>query len=322
MEDSRLKTFLAVARTGSFTLAAAELDVSQSAVSQSVSALERSLGVLLFDRSKGEVALTPAGRSFSEYAVRIQHWYGAANRLFGPEGRISMEREIRLKADPVISSYLLPKVLGNILSANPGLSFEVMPADGKDALRDGLFSKSAAETADVPGTHFGTPEDADVEITLSDSPETMDFEGESRLVGVLDACLVASPLNVRMSPAAGTGGRQRPFSTLEGVHVSNRFAVWENYYAHLSPDIKSRVVLKSSSVELVKSTVRSSSDVVGIVPLISVGSDLLSGELLRMPVSLPGLSSDVHFNPLPEFAGKSICMLLKSTMSDLLSSVA
>ena len=70
-EDFRLKVFMTVAREKSFTKAASELGVSQPAVSQNVSELEKSAGVKLFDRLRGEVVLTPQGRIFMEYVQRI-----------------------------------------------------------------------------------------------------------------------------------------------------------------------------------------------------------------------------------------------------------
>ena len=48
-EDFRLKVFMTVAREKSFTKAASELGVSQPAVSQNISELEKSAGVKLFD---------------------------------------------------------------------------------------------------------------------------------------------------------------------------------------------------------------------------------------------------------------------------------
>lgn len=57
-----LHAFEVAARLGGFTAAAAELGVSQVAVSRQVRVLERYLGVSLFQRSNRAVALTPAGR--------------------------------------------------------------------------------------------------------------------------------------------------------------------------------------------------------------------------------------------------------------------
>jgi len=70
--DSRqLRAFAALARTGSFTLAAKELFLSQSAVSHSMKALENDVGCRLFDRVGKKVLLTQAGEQLLEHADKI-----------------------------------------------------------------------------------------------------------------------------------------------------------------------------------------------------------------------------------------------------------
>lgn len=81
-EDFRLRVFITVAQEGSFTLAARKLHVSQPAVSQNISELEKTLGTVLFERLRGEVRLTDAGSLFKGYAEQILHWYGAAADAF------------------------------------------------------------------------------------------------------------------------------------------------------------------------------------------------------------------------------------------------
>lgn len=68
MEIYQLKTFLAVARLGHLTRAAERLHLTQSAVSKQIKALEEELGVALFDRTPGGVALTRAGAALLEKA--------------------------------------------------------------------------------------------------------------------------------------------------------------------------------------------------------------------------------------------------------------
>ena len=60
-----LATFEAAARLGSFTLASAELGVTQAAVSQQIKTLERELNTPLFTRAHRRVGLTPAGRALA-----------------------------------------------------------------------------------------------------------------------------------------------------------------------------------------------------------------------------------------------------------------
>ena len=61
MELSYLRVFYEVAKSGKFSESAKKLNISQSALSRSVSLLEKNEGIILFDRSKQGVALTPKG---------------------------------------------------------------------------------------------------------------------------------------------------------------------------------------------------------------------------------------------------------------------
>lgn len=64
MEFRQLRYYKAVVEVLSFSAAARQLDVAQSAISRQIKALERALGVRLLDRSRSHVRLTPAGAAF------------------------------------------------------------------------------------------------------------------------------------------------------------------------------------------------------------------------------------------------------------------
>jgi DNA-binding transcriptional LysR family regulator len=67
MELEQIKVFIAVAQTGSFSLAARRLFISHSTTSRTVSALEEELGVRLIQRENSRVmGLTPAGKIMLE----------------------------------------------------------------------------------------------------------------------------------------------------------------------------------------------------------------------------------------------------------------
>ncbi|MFN8370085.1 MAG: LysR family transcriptional regulator [Bacteriovoracaceae bacterium] len=68
IETSQLQTLVAVAKTGSFSSAAHELHVTQSAISQSIKTLETKVGVTLFNRSGKKVGLTLEGEKLYKYA--------------------------------------------------------------------------------------------------------------------------------------------------------------------------------------------------------------------------------------------------------------
>jgi DNA-binding transcriptional LysR family regulator len=73
MELRQLEYFIAVASEMNFSRAAQRVHVVQSALSTSVSKLEKELGVELFDRSKQQIKITLAGELFREHARRVIH---------------------------------------------------------------------------------------------------------------------------------------------------------------------------------------------------------------------------------------------------------
>ncbi|OYX41950.1 MAG: LysR family transcriptional regulator [Rhodobacterales bacterium 32-67-9] len=87
MDLALLKTFLAVAESGSFASASERLFVTQSAVSLRVQRLEELLNRPLFLRSRAGAELTPAGREFEGYAISlVQNWEKARQQVAVPEG--------------------------------------------------------------------------------------------------------------------------------------------------------------------------------------------------------------------------------------------
>lgn len=93
MELSQLRTFREVAEALSFTRASQKLNLTQSAVSHQIKALERELGEPLFIRAKRGVKLSEAGRLALEYAGRILEEADALRELISgrenePRGRV------------------------------------------------------------------------------------------------------------------------------------------------------------------------------------------------------------------------------------------
>ncbi|MDQ2713320.1 MAG: LysR family transcriptional regulator [Chloroflexota bacterium] len=71
MELRHLRSFVAIAEEMNFTRAAQHLHISQPPLTRMIQDLEKELGVQLFDRSKRQIALTPAGKAFLEQANGI-----------------------------------------------------------------------------------------------------------------------------------------------------------------------------------------------------------------------------------------------------------
>lgn len=119
MSIRSLRVFLATARLGSFSRAAAEMQLTQPAVSQQVRHLEKEVGALLFYRTKRTLSLTQAGLIVVERARQILAIYdNIPVELAGPQ---SLSGYLRLGVIPSILDGVLPQILKLILERHPNV---------------------------------------------------------------------------------------------------------------------------------------------------------------------------------------------------------
>lgn len=238
LEDFRLRIFMAVAEKGSFTLAAKALGVSQPAVSQNIAELEKSLGAELFLRRKGSVTLTPKGAAFKEYAGRILYWYTATEMMFGPEGKLSANKPVRISADGFIASHILPKALSKLLTFNSSLTFTI-------------HGKSSCD-------------DSDIRFYAKKHVTEPSFEDIGTYVFSVTASAVSS------NPAYSKT------TDLKDLPQSARLAVPKIYSEILPLDLKARVAVVSDSAEAIVKLVADSPDIIGLLPLPATRQDLIT----------------------------------------------
>jgi len=129
MTESRLRTFVALADTGSVRAAAEHLYVTESAVSASVSALARELGVPLVERAGRGIVLTPAGRVYAGYARKLLGLHEEARAAARGEHDPGAGR-LRLAAVTTAADQVLPELLADFRRAWPRveLALEVGPS--------------------------------------------------------------------------------------------------------------------------------------------------------------------------------------------------
>ncbi|MGE0666197.1 MAG: LysR family transcriptional regulator [Sphingomonadales bacterium] len=110
MDISVARTFLEVVKTGSFVNAAANLNLTQTAVSARIRVLEEQLDRPVFIRNKAGAKLTPAGEQFLRFATTlVQVWERARRSVALPPGRqtvITIGAELSLWS-PLLRHWLL-----------------------------------------------------------------------------------------------------------------------------------------------------------------------------------------------------------------------
>ena len=110
MDIATARTFLEVVKTGSFVAAAANLNLTQTAVSARIRVLEEQLDRPLFIRNKAGARLTAAGQQFHRFATTlVQVWADAQRAVALPPGRdqaVTIGAELSLWS-PLLRHWLL-----------------------------------------------------------------------------------------------------------------------------------------------------------------------------------------------------------------------
>lgn len=132
---NQVRAFLVTVEEGSLSAAARALGQTQPTVSRQVAALERDLGVSLFERGTRAMDLTAAGvelldhvRAMGEAAVRIS--LSATGQAQAIEGNVS------ITATDMTATYILPALLMQLRERAPNINIELVPSnDIRDLIR-------------------------------------------------------------------------------------------------------------------------------------------------------------------------------------------
>jgi LysR family hydrogen peroxide-inducible transcriptional activator len=154
MTLNELKFIVALAKARNFRKAAEACFVSQPALSFAVKKLEDELGVLLFERNRNEVTITPIGERVIEQAILAIE---EANRVkeIAKQGNNQLAGPLRLGVIYSVGPYLLPEIIPILRKTAPEMPLiveENITSNLEGQLRNGVIDVAIiALPFDIPG---------------------------------------------------------------------------------------------------------------------------------------------------------------------------
>jgi DNA-binding transcriptional LysR family regulator len=154
-----LRYFLSVARNGSTLAAGKDLRVSQTTVARRIAALERALGLPLFEKRQAGYALTPAGENLVEQAERVE--LAAAGFADAAAARTrDLRGTVKISAEEIFATTLMAPMLRELRDLHPDIHIELDTTSGLRDLGAGeadvaLRSTSGPQPAGIVGRQLG-----------------------------------------------------------------------------------------------------------------------------------------------------------------------
>lgn len=173
-----LRLFVRVARAGSFSAAARELDLSQPSVSRIIAALEKDVGAALIARTTRALTLTEVG---NDYLTRVEAILASLEEAdHEARGSRELRGSLRIAMPGSFGVREIIPVMPGFLARHPSLTVSLLMSDQRqDTLKDGV----------------------DVALRLG---ELADSTATARLIGRTQRVIVASPTYLKARGAPRT----------------------------------------------------------------------------------------------------------------------
>ena len=133
-ELPHLATFAAVAERGSFTATAAQLGVTQAAVSQRIAVLEKELRVSLFNRQARRISLSDAGQRLYQYGAKSSNCTGRPGRT--SRFRPIVAGDLPVAASSVPGECFLPALLSAFHKKHPRIRVRATVSDSSSVIEE------------------------------------------------------------------------------------------------------------------------------------------------------------------------------------------
>jgi LysR family glycine cleavage system transcriptional activator len=261
--STTLLCFDAAARHRSLTRAAVELSLTQSAVSRQILALEQSLGVALFKRTRHGMELTAVG---ADYAARVAQRLGAMEQdTLDIMGASAPGGDVHLASVPTFAAQWLIPRLGEFAKVHPFITVHI-----DTRTRPFLFADTALDAA----VYAGTPEQL------------------QRWAGTQSQLLLNEQVVVVCHPRLLGKRKSIKAETLAGMPLlqqGTRPDAWSQWFAQAG--VQAPRALAGPRYEQFSMTVAAAAQGLGLalVPQLLVEQELARGDLvLAHPLALSG----------------------------------
>lgn len=249
---SVLRSFETAARHESFTLAAEELHLTQSAISRQVKELEATVGTELFRRVGRRVALTSSGRNLaSDLAVDLENIRRSMMRAISAG---EMGATLRIASLPTFASkWLVPK-LPDFAKQNPEIEISL---------------SSRHKPFDLPGEHF----DLAIHFGQANWPETdMKLLCSETMVAV-SAPLFRSDYNIQSAV---------DIARVPLLHMATRPTAWMDFFE--ASNLTQKTALKGKYFDQFSMTIAGAEASLGaaLVPAYLIEQELSAGTLVML----------------------------------------
>ncbi|MEU4315753.1 LysR family transcriptional regulator [Nocardia sp. NPDC024068] len=224
MDTRILRSFLAVARTGSFTTAALDLGYTQSTVTGHIHRLEQQLGRRLLDRLPSGAVVTDIGARLIEHAEDI---LDAEHRLHdATRGSTRPTGTVRIVAPESLCTYRLPAIISALRIREPGIQIWVGPAglgEATEAVRRGSAELGLIMEPRAPVTELGAERIGAEPLLLLDHPDrsgtpaTWDDLAARDALLIEEGCGYSDEVAARLAATGVRPGRRSRFGSVEAI---------------------------------------------------------------------------------------------------------
>ncbi len=221
----QLRGFIHAAQLGSISRAAARMMLSQPSVSLQIQALERELGVKVFERRGPTIRLTPAGRRLLDLALPLVEGIDGLTAEFAEAGD-AVRGPLDIAAGEATILHVLPPVVTAFTRAHPAVDLRLQNVTGREGLsrlRRGDVDFAVGPMPDVPDDIAFLPlfESDPMLITPTDHP--LARSRRITLEAVARHPLILPPPHLTTTPQISAAFRQRGLRYRVSLHAGG----WE-----------------------------------------------------------------------------------------------